>query len=689
MAKIPLTTVQAFVLAARARNLSRAATQLNVTVSALSHQIRSLEERLGQRLFVRGPRGVVPTLDGERLLAAVAQPLDAIEQALRPCRPRNDRSLTLSMLPTFASGWLVPRLPRFVALQPDLELNLQSGATLVDFDRDAVDAALRFGAGTWSGLEAEHLFDEWIAPVASPALLRKRGKHAMHDLATLPLLGDPSDRWTQWFKHYGGTPPRRYVASFTDTESLSRAALEGLGVALGRMTMAQPLVDAGRLVVLTPQRMRAEWSHYLVYPARSAKHADSSCSASGCTRKRACSARRARRRWHRPRHRRLVGVHGVRRHVERSGGRYHGRRRPRRVGEPVRRTAVVDATACASLRPRTATQEVAMKKLALTLALAALLAGCNQADKPKQAAAPAATPPADQPVTPPPPKSESDLFAEKLDQVLAGSWRSPENKARDVYRHPKETLMFFELKPGQTVIEITPGGGWFSEILAPLYKDNGKLVAAIVDPNTATSEGTQKYLSNSNAKLREKYAADPDRYSAVEVREFSATAPKLGEPGTADVVLTFRNVHNFMNWNSDKALFKAAFDVLKPGGTLGVTDHRAAPGADLEKIKESGYLPESYVIQLAGEAGFNMLGKSEFNANPKDTKDYENGVWTLPPSYALKDKDREKYAAIGESDRMTLRFVKPRDQVFTPPETTPTPAPPVAAPTPAAEPTKQ
>jgi len=309
-----------------------------------------------------------------------------------------------------------------------------------------------------------------------------------------------------------------------------------------------------------------------------------------------------------------------------------------------------------------------MQKLALPFALALVLAACGGGQEP---AKPVATPEPAKPAAPAPAPAPAQVPAAVAvpaevanwdilqSQVLTGHWRSEANKARDAHRHPRETLTFFGLKPGQTVVEITPGGGWYTEILAPLLKGQGKLVAVVMDPTSAEKEGTQKYLAKSNTALRDKLAADADTYGGVEVREFALTTPKFGEPGSADLVLTFRNVHNFMMWKNDAAMFKAAFDVLKPGGVLGVTDHRAAPGADMEKIKDSGYIPEDYVIKLATDAGFAPPEKSEINANPKDTKDYEKGVWTLPPSLALGDKDKEKYAAIGESDRMTLKFVKP------------------------------
>lgn len=269
MARLPLAALEGFVLAARLGNLSRAADRLHLTVSALSHQMRGLEERLGQRLFVRGSRGVTLTDDGERLLAGIEAPLQAIERSLRRCETPADDVLSVSLMPSMASSWLMPRLPDFVARHPEIQISLQSSAELVNFDRDPIDVALRFGAGVWAGLNAEHLFDEWITPVASPALIRNLGRDRLRDLARCPLLGDPGDRWTDWFARFGGEAPARYVANFSDSETLHRAAVEGLGIALGRMTMARPLIEAGRLKSLSKQRLRAESSHYLVYPLRS------------------------------------------------------------------------------------------------------------------------------------------------------------------------------------------------------------------------------------------------------------------------------------------------------------------------------------------------------------------------------------------------------------------------------------
>lgn len=251
----------------------------------------------------------------------------------------------------------------------------------------------------------------------------------------------------------------------------------------------------------------------------------------------------------------------------------------------------------------------------------------------------------------------SDSSALKL--AVRGAWRDPKNIARDEFRHPRETLEFFQLNPRQTVIEITPGGGWYSEILAPYLRDKGHYVAAVVDPTTLP-ENDRGYQQRSLDGLTKKYASGPAQYDKVEMVKYDPAAPKFGADGSADLVLTFRNVHNWVSDNNADAHFKAFFAVLKPGGVLGVVDHRAKPGTDIETMKKSGYLTEALVISLAEAAGFKLDAQSEVNANPKDTKDHPNGVWTLPPSNSHDAADDAKYKAIGESDRMTLRFVKPK-----------------------------
>ena len=248
---------------------------------------------------------------------------------------------------------------------------------------------------------------------------------------------------------------------------------------------------------------------------------------------------------------------------------------------------------------------------------------------------------------------ESTVSHEQFATVLGGNWRVPQNAARDQYRHPEQTLTFFGLRPDQTVIEITPGNGWYSELLAPLLKDKGHYVAAIVDP--ATSDEAKKSADS----LKHKYAADPAQYGKVEVVAYAPQAPVFGKPGSADTVLTFRNVHNWVDAGNEAATFKAFYEVLKPGGTLGVVDHRAKPGTTAKDNAQNGYLPTDYVVKLAQNAGFTLAGESEINANPKDTKDYPDGVWTLPPALVKGEQDKAKFLAIGESDRMTLRFIKP------------------------------
>jgi len=252
-----------------------------------------------------------------------------------------------------------------------------------------------------------------------------------------------------------------------------------------------------------------------------------------------------------------------------------------------------------------------------------------------------------------PPTSASDFTASQLDDVLAGNWRPAPNRARDVYRHPKATLQFFGVRPDQTLIEITPGGGWYSEILAPLLNDNGHYIAAVTAPRSGDE------ARRNDSALQRKFAADPAHYGHAKIVEFDPHAPVFGAPGSADMVLTFRNVHNWVVADTAPMMFKAFFTVLRPGGVLGVVDHRAADDVTLAAVKNSGYLPTAYVVKLATDAGFVLDGSSEVNANPKDTRDHPKGVWTLPPTFALGDKDRAKYQAIGESDRMTLRFVKP------------------------------
>jgi predicted methyltransferase len=258
-------------------------------------------------------------------------------------------------------------------------------------------------------------------------------------------------------------------------------------------------------------------------------------------------------------------------------------------------------------------------------------------------------------------RKQAKAITHDIKKLLKGDWRSEANADRDRYRHPAQTLAFFGIRPDMTVIEIWPGAGWYSEILAPYLRAEGRYVAAVDDPAKAADDNARETASKRNQALRERFAAQPKVYGRPRLIEFSSSAPELGPPESADAVLTFRNVHNWVMAGTEAQMFEAFFEVLKPGGVLGVVDHRAADGAVVEQVKDSGYLPEQYVIALALKAGFRLDARSEINANPDDLKNYPDGVWTLPPTLRKGEVDREKYLDIGESDRMTLRFVKPAE----------------------------
>jgi predicted methyltransferase len=243
---------------------------------------------------------------------------------------------------------------------------------------------------------------------------------------------------------------------------------------------------------------------------------------------------------------------------------------------------------------------------------------------------------------------------ETLSMAAESDHRSAENRARNQARHPVATLEFFGIRDDMTVVEISPGGGWYTEILAPFLRDNGRLYAANYD-----SESKEKYYRTNAKRFLEKLEADPEIYGEVVATVFDPPALlEAAPPGSADMVLTFRNLHNWMEEGSEEAAMSAMYRVLKPGGILGIVQHRQDPSVEQDPKAESGYVREDYVIALAEAAGFELAAKSEVNANAKDAKDYSEGVWTLPPTYELGDEDRDRYQAIGESDRMTLKFVK-------------------------------
>lgn len=239
-----------------------------------------------------------------------------------------------------------------------------------------------------------------------------------------------------------------------------------------------------------------------------------------------------------------------------------------------------------------------------------------------------------------------------LDSVLTGEHRAAENRARDSYRHPKETLQFFGIRQDMTVVEVWPGAGWYTEILAPLLRDRGQLYAAVLDANSG------EYAKNVVETYRDKLQMRPDLYGKVAITTLAAPPAKneIAPPGSVDLVLTFRNLHNWMMFGWERDALAAMHAALKPGGVLGIVGHRGNPKLPQDPKAASGYVTEEQAIRVIESAGFKLVARSEINANPKDTKDYEKGVWTLPPGFA--DGDEARYRQIGESDRFTLKFVK-------------------------------
>lgn len=234
----------------------------------------------------------------------------------------------------------------------------------------------------------------------------------------------------------------------------------------------------------------------------------------------------------------------------------------------------------------------------------------------------------------------SNLPSHSLKESIESQDRTPQFTTRDVYRHPYETLTFFNIQPDMTVVELNPGGGWYTEILANYIHYPGTLI---------TAQGS--YYMDS---FKKKMDSDP-MFGRVEIVNLNSN---LAEPNSVDAIVTFRNLHNWLGPQLD-SIFKSSMVALKPGGIFGVVEHRANPGTNLKAMKSSGYVTEAHAIEVALNNGFELVAKSEINANPKDTKDHPKGVWTLPPRLRLDEVDREKYESIGESDRMTLLFRKP------------------------------
>ncbi len=281
----------------------------------------------------------------------------------------------------------------------------------------------------------------------------------------------------------------------------------------------------------------------------------------------------------------------------------------------------------------------------LTVAVAAC-GGPEQASAPAETAAPPAAPVI---------VAEPEVAGPRLRDIAAGEHRSEENRARNVSRHPVETLEFFGLEPDMTVVEIWPSGGWYTEVIAPYVNDQGKYIAAHWDP-----EDEREFVRNGVKGFTDKLVARPDLYGNVEMGVLMPPEKwDFAPAASVDMIVTFRNIHNWLPRGYTEDMFAQFYKILKPGGVLGVVEHRGNADVEQDPKAASGYVNEAYAIQLAEAAGFELEGKSEVNANPADTKDYDTGVWTLPPTLRKKDEDRDKYLAIGESDRFTLKFRKP------------------------------
>jgi len=252
------------------------------------------------------------------------------------------------------------------------------------------------------------------------------------------------------------------------------------------------------------------------------------------------------------------------------------------------------------------------------------------------------------------PALEASAADAGLQEAIANPKRNPKFVQRDAVRHPQQELEFFGLRPDITVVEVEPGAGYWTEILAPYLKVAGTYYVAVLPPNDpeAPKPGQDKF--------RPKLAADPATYGKIKVTELGLDHYTIAPAGSVDLVVTFRNLHNWVNEGYAPAALAGFYRALKPGGILGIEDHRARTDVPQDPKAGNGYVRQDYTIELAKKAGFEFVGSSEINANPRDTKDWPEGVWTLPPTLALKDKDREKYIAIGEADNFVLKFRKPK-----------------------------
>jgi predicted methyltransferase len=306
----------------------------------------------------------------------------------------------------------------------------------------------------------------------------------------------------------------------------------------------------------------------------------------------------------------------------------------------------------------------------LRLFLAAMLLGCGGA--PRVSSSPSAPPSPQQHNAGEPDRAQALADASDaggsaaIAATVRASHRSPGAADRDQYRHPVETLAFFGFTPTMTVLDVGPGGrgraGYYTELLAPVLAKDGLYLATNREPpSTAPAPSTHHWTAYEGVRFDDLLRAAPELYGKVQVIRVNYEAPKLNLDGKVDMVLLMREVHMMKNWGTLDTWLREIHRALKPNGILGVEDHRAAPGTDPDKCATTGYLPEAWVIAQVEAAGFKLVARSEINANPRDTRDHPKGVWMLPPELALGDVDRDKYLAIGESDRMTLKFVRVAD----------------------------
>jgi len=247
-----------------------------------------------------------------------------------------------------------------------------------------------------------------------------------------------------------------------------------------------------------------------------------------------------------------------------------------------------------------------------------------------------------------------ETTARALDGILAGSQRTEADRSRDAYRHPKETLLFFGIRPQMRVLQVWPESGWYTAIIAPLLQAQGRYIGGVIAPDPGS-----RFLAARLAGYRRLLASRPDLYGKVKVVTFPLDGGDVLPPRSVDMVLSFCDLHEWMALGDAQQALATIYRALAPGGVFGVVDNRGNPALPQDPRAKAGYVRQDYAIGMIQAAGFRLVATSQVNANPNDTKDYPAGVWALPPDYRLGNVDRARYRAIGESDRFTLKFIKP------------------------------